>query len=276
MNGDENHWFLLAKIYLRGVKKYILKKLLIGVSCMLILFFQIDANAQQNRNSGWAMSMNTFKLNEKFTFFFDAQIRSNDNWIHPETFIFRPAIGYALNKETTISLGYALVTNWREITYVNPAANEVNIVRDNVADNRIWQQLVVNKTYGNSSLQHRFRLEERLLGTLSTDGQQIFKNDSKLNARFRYFTRWIKPITKTAKFQKGVYGALQNEIFLNSLGAQYANNKIFDQSRTYAGFGYRLAKEIDVELGYMLQLVVPKNGAHTQNHIAQVTTFLRL
>jgi hypothetical protein len=219
--------------------------------------------------------MNTFNINEKFTFFFDAQLRSNDNWIHPETFIFRPAIGYALNKNTILSLGVAAVTNWRELFYTGPADEEITI-RDGVSDNRIWQQLVVNKKYGNSTLQHRLRLEERGLGMLELEGEEIVVKDRKFNARFRYFTRWIKPFAPTTNFQKGTYLALQNEFFFNVIGAQYANNKLFDQSRTYGGFGYRLSKEFDVELGYMLQFVDVNNRQKFINHIAQVTTFLRL
>jgi hypothetical protein len=219
--------------------------------------------------------MNTFNINEKFTFFFDAQLRSNDNWVHPETFIFRPAIGYALNKNTILSLGVAAVTNWRELFYTGPADEEITI-RDGVSDNRIWQQLVVNKKYGNSTLQHRLRLEERGLGMLELEGEEIVVKDRKFNARFRYFTRWIKPFAPTTNFQKGTYLALQNEFFFNVIGAQYANNKLFDQSRSYGGFGYRLSKEFDVELGYMLQFVDVNNRQKFINHIAQVTTFLRL
>jgi hypothetical protein len=219
--------------------------------------------------------MNTFNINEKFTFFFDAQLRSNDKWVHPETFIFRPAIGYALNKNTILSLGVAAVTNWRELFYTGPADEEITI-RDGVSDNRIWQQLVVNKKYGNSTLQHRLRLEERGLGRLELEGEEIVVKDRKFNARFRYFTRWIKPFAPTTNFQKGTYLALQNEFFFNVIGAQYANNKLFDQSRSYGGFGYRLSKEFDVELGYMLQFVDGNNRQNIINHIAQVTTFLRL
>lgn len=256
-------------------KKYTLKKLLHVVVFVSFLFLHNRSNAQETRNSGWAMSMNTFNINEKFTFFFDAQLRSNDNWIHPETFIFRPAIGYALNKNTILSLGVAAVTNWRELPYTGPADEQI-MVRDGVSDNRIWQQLVVNKKYGNSTLQHRLRLEERGLGSLETDGKEIIVKDRKFNARFRYFTRWIKPFAQAPKFQKGPYLALQNEFFLNLIGAQYANNKLFDQSRTFGGIGFRLSKELDIELGYMLQVVVRNNNDNITNHIAQVTTFLRL
>jgi hypothetical protein len=242
---------------------------------MLLLFFNNHAKAQQTRQSGWGMSMNTFNLNDKFSIFFDAQLRSNDNWIQAETFIFRPALGYALNKNTILSLGVAAVTNWRALPYTGPADQEL-MVRDGVSDNRIWQQLVVNKKYGSSTLQHRLRLEERGLGRLETDGKQIFVKDRKFNARLRYFNRWIKPISPGSSFQKGGYIALQNEFFLNTIGARYANNKLFDQSRTYGGLGYRLSKEFDIELGYMFQFIVPNNSKNIINHIAQVTTFLRL
>lgn len=257
------------------LKNFTLKKSLYIVIFISLLFIHNRSNAQQTRHSGWAMSMNTFNINEKFTFFFDAQLRSNDKWIHPETFIFRPAFGYALNKNTMLSLGVAAVTNWRELAYTSPADEQI-MVRDGVSDNRIWQQLVVNKKYGNSILQHRLRLEERGLGRLETDGKEIFVRDRKFNARFRYFTRWVKPLAPTTNFQKGTYLALQNEFFLNTIGARYANNKFFDQSRTFGGFGYRLSKEFDVELGYMLQVVVPTNNVNITNHIAQITTFLRL
>jgi hypothetical protein len=120
------------------------------------------------------------------------------------------------------------------------------------------------------------RLEERGLGRVELNGNEIVVKDRKFNARFRYFTRWIKPIAPTTNFQKGTYLALQNEFFFNTIGAKYANNKFFDQSRTYGGLGYRLSKEFDVELGYMLQLIVPNNNGNIRNHIAQVTTFLRL
>jgi hypothetical protein len=242
---------------------------------LTLLLVHNRSNAQQTRHSGWAMSMNTFNINEKFTFFFDVQLRSNDNWVHPETFIFRPAVGYALNKNTILSLGVAAVTNWREFFFTGPADEEIT-VRDGVSDNRIWQQLFVNKKYGNSTLQHRLRLEERGLGRLEIDGKEIIVKDRKFNARFRYFTRWIKPFAPTTNFQNGPYLALQNEFFFNAIGAKYANNKLFDQSRTYGGFGYRLSKEFDVELGYMLQVVDRNNRDIIINHIAQVTTFLRL
>jgi len=102
------------------------------------------------------------------------------------------------------------------------------------------------------------------------------KKNPKLNARFRYFTRYIHAFSKAKSFQKGMYWALQNEFFFNTVGAKYANNKVFDQFRTYGGIGYRVSKHFDLELSYMFQFIVQRNGGNTQNHITQLSTFLRL
>jgi hypothetical protein len=59
---------------------YTLKKYLAVCFLALLLSSCFSANAQQTRHSDRAMSLNTSKLNEKFTFFFDTQFRSTDKW----------------------------------------------------------------------------------------------------------------------------------------------------------------------------------------------------
>lgn len=230
--------------------------------------------AQQFRQSGWYMGMNTFRLNDKFIFFFDAQLRSTDKWRQSETFIFRPAVGYLLNKNAIISLGVASVTNWRTFTYSDIGTPLT--IRDAVDDNRIWQQLIVNQAFRNRTLQHRLRLEERWLGTLTRNGQELELVDRKLNARFRYFTRLIVPFKEQSPFTQGWFAALQNEFFFNVIGSAHANRKFFDQSRTYGGIGYRLSSKVDLEWGYMAQYVVQRQSPHIFNNIAQLSSFLRL
>ncbi|MEY3957382.1 MAG: hypothetical protein RLZ73_1839, partial [Bacteroidota bacterium] len=66
----------------------------------------------------------------------------------------------------------------------------------------------------------------------------------------------------TTNFQHGPYVALQNEFFLNMIGAGYANNKFFDQSRSYAGIGVRFNPAADLELGWMTQYALGRNGNH--------------
>ena len=212
------------------------------------------------------MTLNTFALSPKFNFIFDTQLRSNDQWKKTETFILRPGLTYVLSKNVSLSAGLALITNWKTMEGI----------RDEVSDNRIWQQLGINQQVKNTVLQHRIRIEERWIPVLKVAGSEIVKSDPNFNARFRYFTRWISPFSATKKLTKGIYWAVQNEFFFNAAGARHANRKLFDQSRTYAGTGYRLGKHADLELGYMFFYTEGRNKDYTTNNIIQLSSFLRL
>jgi hypothetical protein len=212
------------------------------------------------------MAMHTIKIDSNFSIFFDAQIRSTDEWSQTETVIVRPGLAYFFNKNVSLTFGIAYIENWRT----------VGSVRDGVTDNRLWQQLIINKPRSHSLLQHRLRLEERRIPTLLVQNNELIKSNQQFNARFRYLTRYMTKFSKTKSLSKGVYAALQNEFFINTLGGKYTNNKLVDQSRTYAGLGYRFGKTMDVEFGYMLQYMEGKSNVYSTNNILQLSSFLRL
>jgi len=267
LRGDKTHPIGITKVYLWIPKINIALKIYIQLILICSFILQsLISTAQQNKFSGWAMTQNTITISPKFNLIFDSQLRSNDQWKQPETFILRPGLTYVLNKNVSMSAGLALIHNWKTIEGV----------RDAVSDNRIWQQLGINKTIKNGALQHRIRMEERWIPVLKIDGSEIVKSDPKFNARFRYFARWIHPFSTTEKLTKGMYWAVQNEFFFNAAGASHANRKLFDQSRTYAGTGYRLSKHADLELGYMLVYIEGRNKDYTTNNIIQLASFLRL
>jgi len=265
--GDKTHAMSMMKDYLRSLK---IISTLKTYNRFIVLFFLVLvstlATAQQNKFSGWGMTLNTIKLSPTFSLVFDSQLRSSDQWKQPETFILRPGLSYVLNKNVSLTAGLALIHNWRTIQGV----------RDVVSDNRFWQQLGINKQVKKAVLQHRIRLEERWIPVLKVAGNDIVKSDPKFNARFRYFTRWLSPFSKTEKLTKGMYWVAQNEFFFNAVGASHANRKLFDQSRSYAGTGYRLSKHADLELGYMFVYAEGRNKEYTTNNIIQLSSFLRL
>lgn len=225
-----------------------------------------SANAQEQRLSGWLMGVSTIKLNTKFLFQFDAQLRSSDKWEKSETLILRPLLSYLLNKETAVGLGYASVSNWRTI----------DGIRDRVDEQRLWQQLNINRLRGNMAIQHRFRLEERWLPEISVENREFIKKGYAFSSRMRYFSRIMQPLKKTVQFKQGWYWAAQNELFFNLWGAAVVNKKLFDQSRTYAGCGFRLHKGLDVELGYMFTFIEGRGDRYVRNNITQLSSFLRL
>jgi hypothetical protein len=247
-------------------KKTKLKFLYSACLIFLLLMSAKPLIAQVSRFTGWGAVINSIKINSKVNFIFDAQIRSTDDWANTETTIIRPGISYSTGKATSLSVGLALIQNLKSLGGVN----------DRVADNRLWQQFIFNQPIGLNLLQHRIRLEERTIATLFAEGNELKKKNRKFNARFRYFNRYIAAFNRGEKLSKGPYWAIQNEFFFNVAGLSSVNKKLFDQSRTYIGAGWRLSSKSDLELGYMLQHIEGKGEGYTNNHILQLSTFLRL
>ena len=222
--------------------------------------------AQVSKFSGWAALISTIKINPSVNIIFDAQIRSADQWQNIETTIIRPGISFAIDKKSSLSFGLALIKNKKRVTGIE----------DMVADNRAWQQWLLNQPLRVNSLQHRIRLEERTIPTIYAEGNELKKRDGKFNTRLRYFNRYASGFTQKGKLEKGPYWIIQNEFFFNFVGGRYANGKIFDQTRTFAGAGWKFSKAIDIEMGYMLQYIEGRGKSYTNNHIMQLSSFLRL
>lgn len=231
----------------------------------LLLFLDFSSNAQEKKTSGWTMTMNTIQVSPKIIIQFDAQLRSSNKIKQPEVLILRPVLGYMINKSTSVGLGIATISSWKSI----------DDVRDRTDEFRLWQQYNTVKKYGSATLQHRLRMEERWMPVVVAENGEFKKTGTNISSRFRYFTRLMLPVKKTTQFSKGLFWALQNEFFFNTTGAVHLNNKFFDQTRTYGGLGFRLNKHADLEFGYMYQYLEGKSKKYTNNHIIQLSSFLR-
>ncbi len=247
----------------KKINLHTLSRLLLLITLCTSYF---SANAQLTKFSGWTAIFSTIKLGNKTQIIFDAQLRSTDKIGNIETTIIRPGITYAINSRSSMSLGIALINNRKIFSGVT----------DVVSDNRIWQQYLLNQPLGVNVLQHRIRLEERMIPSLYAEGDELKKRNAKFNARLRYFNRYLSGFKKGVKIKDGPYWVIQNEFFFNTIGAQFVNKKIFDQTRTYAGTGWRLSSKFDLEIGYMLQHIEGTGKGYTNNHILQLSSFLRL
>ncbi len=240
-------------------------------SILLVLFsifFVIPGVwAQDVTQTAWLASFNTFKLNAKWSIHLDVQWRSTDDVEQLQTFLFRPGINYHIKQNQIITAGYAFIPN----RYVSMEDNAL------LAEHRIWQQFIVNQPIGVSAIQHRFRLEERFVPIPVTKDGELMTDDYAFSSRVRYFVRTVLPFAKTGKaFEKGWFGALQNELFLNITNQQNVNGETFDQNRLYGAIGYRVAKGFDLEAGYMWQFVNRREGLQNiNNNIGQLAFYWR-
>ncbi|OAQ39754.1 hypothetical protein A5893_09235 [Pedobacter psychrophilus] len=233
--------------------KFSLKYILLSV---FILITTISKAQNISQNSGWAASINSFKISEKTGIHFDVQFRSADNLDYLRNVLIRPGFTYFFDKTKNATVGYAFILT-----------NQGNSFNNDLIEHRIWEQFIYNiPIVKNVQLTNRLRLEQRFIE------QNI---DDVFSQRIRYFFRSVVPLQKNENnFTKGAFLALQNEIFINLQNKEKLNNHSFDQNRAYLAAGYRLNTKIDFELGYLNQY--SKGTANsTTNNIFQVAVYSR-
>lgn len=227
--------------------------------------FFLTVNAQ-TQFTGWVASFNTIKTGKQTSLHTDIQLRSTNGWEQIQTILIRPGINFHLNKKMVITAGYAFISNRRT----------VNNISDLVPEHRIWEQLLYNHKWKNIFISHRLRLEQRFISKVTAINNTLEANGTAYANRFRYFNRTILPFKKEKIFSRGMFTALQNEVFINIGNTANVNGEFFDQNRLYLATGYRINTKTDLEIGYMNQYVNGRGRQFTNNHILQLAGYLRL
>ncbi|MGN6490900.1 MAG: DUF2490 domain-containing protein [Agriterribacter sp.] len=221
----------------------------------------------QTQFNGWLATFNTIKLKNNFSIHTDFQWRSSNQLQKMQTVLLRAGLNYNTSKNVMVTAGYAYIDNYRVLSGQTGY----------VSEHRIWQQLLIShKVARFIPVSHRFRLEQRFMGKPVVEDNEVQKDGHAYANRTRYFLRGIVPFNGDKDFSKGMFGAVQNEIFLNIGNTANVNGKTFDQNRAYGAVGYRFNKKFDAELGYMNQYISGRNKAFTNNHILQLATYVRL
>ncbi|HEX7846525.1 MAG TPA: DUF2490 domain-containing protein [Chitinophagaceae bacterium] len=237
----------------------------IAIVITLLTIFSLGSSAQ-DQFTGWLASFNTVKIGKKTSLHTDIQFRSSDDWEHSQTFLLRPGINFHLNKKLTLTAGYAYIHNRRTISGTT----------DYLPEHRLWEQLLINHKWKNISVSHRFRLEQRFIPRVIVQPDELNVDGFVMMNRFRYFIRNIIPFKSQPTFSKGMFGALQNEVFVNVTGKRKTNGEFFDQNRLYIATGYRISPKADIEVGYMYQYVNGSGSQFSRIHILQLAGYLRL
>lgn len=241
-----------------------MKKLWIGLIALAWLW--LSEAAAQPQFSGWLASFNTIRIGKKTSIHADMQWRSSDEWQYMQTLLLRSGLNIHLPKGFTVTAGYAFISNRRVIGEVRGYAPE----------HRLWEQLLYSHKVKKLLLTHRLRIEQRFMAKSFVEEDEIVNEGSLYANRVRYFIRNVLPLQKQPVFQKGLFAALQNEVFLNVGSKANVNGKTFDQNRLYLALGFRLSSALDLEAGYLNQYINGRNQALTNNHVVQVAGYLRL
>ena len=247
-----------------------MKSRLLHYLCFLTALFFFTGNIYsqtQETFNGWGGLFSSYKLNDKFSIHFDGQVRSNDDWKDVLTYMIRPGLNYHFKPNMVATVGYLYVGTQRTIDNVDGWSPE----------HRVWEQFIYNQKFNLSghttTLQHRFRLEQRFLPNTVVENDELTTNSYDFAQRLRYFARAIFPFKKTDTFTEGAFAALQNEVFFNIQNSP--NDKFFDQNRVYVAAGWRLNPAFDIEAGYLNQFVVGR-GVNVSNNVIQLALYARL
>ena len=208
---------------------------------------------------------NSTKINQKIGLTFDLQLIGVDNLTYLKNILVRAGFSYYINKQNSIAAGYSQNQTFSQNDAILFPGGET--FKNLLHEHQIWEQYIRTHKINSVFAIHRFRLEQRFI---EKNGAEVV-----FAQRFRYFLRLIKPLNKKQEtFKKGVFAALQNEVFINIQHKEELNGSLFDQNRVYFAAGYRFSPKFDIDAGYLNQI---KHGAknNTLNDVVQLVLYTR-
>lgn len=231
-------------------------KKLAGIS-FLFIFVSIAVKAQQTQHTAWFSYQFSKKIKSKISADFNLRLRTADDYQYLKTYILRPSISYLFHKNIAVALGFQ---------YFNHTQKPIGLAKYQLEEGGIWEQLFTRIKLKNSNLSLRLRLEQRFIE--QTAGN-VFTQRVRIQARL------IKPLNqKDSVFNKGLYLTLQDEVFFNVQNKKYLNNRLLDQNRLAAGFGYRLNNAVDIEGSYAHFAILGKTD-YNYNKVMQLSLITR-
>lgn len=219
---------------------------------MLVLYAgtspQLHAQNRTKENNaiGWYAFNSTFKVSEKIGIHTEYQWRREDYITNWQQGLLRLGINYNFRPEVQLRVGYA----WAE-TYPY-GETPLNGMGKDFTEHRIFEMITLQDKIGRVNLSHRFMLEQRWVGRYSNVDLQNEDEFPFLN-RARYMLRIQVPLKGTTVANKTPYIAAYNEIFIG-FGKNVGEN-IFDQNRFGALLGYKFNSNVQLEGGYLSQIV---------------------
>jgi hypothetical protein len=224
---------------------------------VLVCFFVVSAaglaaDYTTTNFNGWYIYFGDHPFAKKWEWHVEGQWRRNNGITRWQQLLLRSAIAYKVTPKLMLSQGYGYIPAY-------PYGDSPAIPRK-LDEHRLYQEALYRHSTGKVGWIHRLRFEERWL---ETNGARRFQN------RFRYFVKATIPLPRTKKWYAGLY----NEILIHvppNLGASGA----YDHNRAYVALGRRLHKYLRMELGYMNQYLLQRNGqVYENNHTLQLVFF---
>jgi hypothetical protein len=225
---------------------------------ILIAFTPSFSQSVTDHNANvWLMYFGDHPFSSRWGVHLEAQARRSDMGLWWQQLLLRPGINYQINRYTSATIGYAFVNAYPYGNYPSRAT---------LSEHRTFEQLWIKHPLGPIGLQHRLRLEQRVMQTLPSGTSQT--RQTELRQRFRYMLRGDIPLADKGRVYLGLY----DEFFINFGGNR--GLRYLDQNRAYAAVGFKLSRFEKFEVGYLHQYIPQRNNrVFEHNHTLQIALF---
>lgn len=203
--------------------------------------FAINANAQLG---SWTALNIRGKINDKFLYFGEAQIRSTafyNNFFYYEA---KGAIGFTPGKNISLLVGSGLYDTY-------PVGGNFNRPRA-TREIRTWLEATFKHDISRFFFEHRYRIEQRFLNT-------GYRN------RFRYRLAALMPVNKPTLVPNTFFLCGFEELFLGNQAPYFERNRVF------AGLGYKF-KSVILQLGWLNQFDYKLTGSISRQFLQTFVT----
>jgi len=199
-----------------------MKKLL----CVLLTVMPFFALAQRQDLGSWNILSVKYSLDEKWSGFAEAQLRSLKFFNNFHYYEYKGGINFHASKNFALTLGAGSYQTFKEGgNFVLPKNNN---------ELRIWPQIAIFQSIGPVKVEQRYRAELR------------FTSNGYRN-RFRYRLGLSYPFGNNSKGYKPFQLSASNEIFFTN------KEPYFERNRLLCTFNYRITESTTLQLGYLHQ-----------------------
>jgi len=220
---------------------------------------QKDISEQEHM---WLMYFGNHRISERWGLHTEYQWRRADGFEHWQQSLLRLGADYYAKNGVQYTAGYAWI---RSFQYGDqPIAHNNN-------EHRIWQQIITKSKVSRVDVQHRYRLEQRFIENWVKDAEGVYAQDGfYFRQRVRYRLLLTVPLSRKETADNTLFFAAYDEVFLG-FGRGIAKN-ILDQNRLYCALGWRFNAACNIQLGYLNQYIVKKDGIQAErDHTLQAS-----
>jgi hypothetical protein len=238
----------------------------LSIVCAVFLCAQVlKVNAQKqiaNQHNAWVALFGNLRINDHWGFNTEYQWRRAEFIQHWQQSLLRCGVDYYSTSGVKYSVGYAWIKTF--------PYGEQPIVHEN-NEHRIWQQAELKSAFARAEIFHRYRLEQRYIENWVNTSENTFElNGFSFRQRARYRLLCNVPLNKREMSDHTLFLSIWDEIFVG-FGKGIAKN-VVDQNRLHAGLGWRFNAACNIQLGYLNQYIIKKDGIHAErNHTLQAS-----